>query len=412
MIFSRIKFGVFSLSWILIIFTISVAILSQPQSAMSVPQKMGTITIDLMSVSGEREDYHGTSLKIYQDNSNSLFQTIDVITGNPYDIYLPIGHLYKIELYVNGMYSSVRYISLDSDSNELQFNIPPPGSVRFTVVYNDGFTPIDNSTIMITSNDGSYRYWTNSTTDDNGNSIRFWLQPTIIDTENYVATIFTSNGLTYSYPFDIMPGLSTDNKIVTPWPNELPIITVSVYKSGIEKVTKSDGNFLVELYDNAGNKVAESKVDAIGEAHFPGLKVGSFVFRAIELSDTTDPQWSTDKIILDGKQTDVQIFTNSTAPDDKPVLHDASATYVQIPSWVRNNAKWWAENQISDSDFVSGIQYLIQQHIVMIPSVSSESNPSLTQIPYWIKSNAGLWAESKISDGDFIKAVQYLISNG
>ncbi|WP_268541839.1 peptidase, partial [Candidatus Nitrosotenuis cloacae] len=30
-----------------------------------------------------------------------------------------------------------------------------------------------------------------------------------------------------------------------------------------------------------------------------------------------------------------------------------------IPSWIKNNAKWWAEGTIGDKDFVNGIQYLI-----------------------------------------------------
>jgi hypothetical protein len=384
----------------------------QDQNGISTQQRMGTITIDLMSISGEREDYHGTSLKIYQDNSDTLFQTINSITGNPYDISLPVGHMYKIELYVSSVYAGVQYVTLDSDSNELQFHIPPPGSVLFTVVYNDRSTPINDATIMIRSNNDSYQYWTNSTTDDNGNSIRFWLQPTISDAEYYVASILTPNGLTYRYPFDILPGISTDVKIVTPWPSELPIITVSVYKSNIQKITKSDGNFAVQLYDSVGNKVAESKVDEIGEARFPDLEVGYYVFRVIDLNGTKESQLGADKTMLDGNQTDVQIFTNSTAQDNTPTLQDASAASDHIPSWVRNNAKWWAENQVSDSDFISGIQYLIQQHIVMIQSVPSTYNSSSAQIPSWIKFNAGLWAEGQISDADFIRGVQYMISNG
>ncbi|MFI5416943.1 MAG: peptidase [Nitrososphaerales archaeon] len=38
----------------------------------------------------------------------------------------------------------------------------------------------------------------------------------------------------------------------------------------------------------------------------------------------------------------------------------------QIPSWIKNNAKWWAEGTIGDSDFVQGIQYLIKQGIIRV----------------------------------------------
>ena len=38
----------------------------------------------------------------------------------------------------------------------------------------------------------------------------------------------------------------------------------------------------------------------------------------------------------------------------------------QIPSWVKNNAKWWAEGLISDEDYVQGIEYLIKEGIIRV----------------------------------------------
>jgi hypothetical protein len=38
----------------------------------------------------------------------------------------------------------------------------------------------------------------------------------------------------------------------------------------------------------------------------------------------------------------------------------------EIPPWIKNNAGWWASGQISDNDFVSGIQYLIKNGIMKI----------------------------------------------
>ena len=38
----------------------------------------------------------------------------------------------------------------------------------------------------------------------------------------------------------------------------------------------------------------------------------------------------------------------------------------EIPSWIKNNADWWAQGLISDDDFVTGIQYLVQQGIISI----------------------------------------------
>ncbi|MBA4718695.1 MAG: hypothetical protein HRO68_06245 [Nitrosopumilus sp.] len=41
-------------------------------------------------------------------------------------------------------------------------------------------------------------------------------------------------------------------------------------------------------------------------------------------------------------------------------------TTVEIPSWVKNNAGWWSEGLLNDTDFVAGIQYLITNGILVI----------------------------------------------
>ena len=69
----------------------------------------------------------------------------------------------------------------------------------------------------------------------------------------------------------------------------------------------------------------------------------------------------------------------------------AEQTFV-IPDWIKNNAGWWADGTISDSDFITGIQYLIQQEILVVPQ-SEVTGGSDEEIPEWIKNNAGWWAQ-------------------
>jgi len=88
-----------------------------------------------------------------------------------------------------------------------------------------------------------------------------------------------------------------------------------------------------------------------------------------------------------------------------------SETLIEIPIWVKNNAGWWAGDLIGDSDFVSGIQYLITEGIMTIPVTQSGTSPS-QDIPAWIKSNAGWWADDLIGDSDFVSGIQYLITEG
>ena len=85
-----------------------------------------------------------------------------------------------------------------------------------------------------------------------------------------------------------------------------------------------------------------------------------------------------------------------------------------IPAWIKNNAKWWSQGQIGDDQFVQGIQYMIQQGIMQIPS-NSNTNATISssqQIPAWVKTNAGWWASGQISDDQFVQGIQYMITNG
>jgi len=93
------------------------------------------------------------------------------------------------------------------------------------------------------------------------------------------------------------------------------------------------------------------------------------------------------------------------------VFGDLSSTLIEIPSWVRNNAGWWSTGQIQDSDFVSGIEFLITEDIILIPITQSSQGTS-QEIPSWIKNNAGWWADGLIEDIEFVSGIQYLISNG
>jgi len=81
-----------------------------------------------------------------------------------------------------------------------------------------------------------------------------------------------------------------------------------------------------------------------------------------------------------------------------------------IPSWIKNNAGWWADNKINDNDFISGIEHLIENKIIKISTYVNKKNSTDT-IPSWIKNNAGWWSNGKISDNDFLTGIKYLIEN-
>ena len=79
-----------------------------------------------------------------------------------------------------------------------------------------------------------------------------------------------------------------------------------------------------------------------------------------------------------------------------PAVSSQEAT---VPSWIKNNAGWWASDQIPDSAFLQGIQYLIKEGIMIIPSTETSEFFTVTSCSnLGLKITAGWWSEDKISE--------------
>lgn len=92
-------------------------------------------------------------------------------------------------------------------------------------------------------------------------------------------------------------------------------------------------------------------------------------------------------------------YNNSTSTstfqlvdDGRPVLPVGSITV--IPKW--------ADGSITDKMF---FKFLVDKKIIKSAQVLTDN----TVIPGWYKINGKLWSEQKISDSEFIKGLQYLV---
>ena len=83
----------------------------------------------------------------------------------------------------------------------------------------------------------------------------------------------------------------------------------------------------------------------------------------------------------------------------------------KIPRWIKNTAKWWSTDKISDNDFVEGIRFLIKDNIIKVEPVQEIDNSSSRKIPQWIKTSIGWWADGLVPDEDFINGIQFLVEN-
>ena len=88
---------------------------------------------------------------------------------------------------------------------------------------------------------------------------------------------------------------------------------------------------------------------------------------------------------------------------------------ISIPSWIKKNASWWSNGQINDLAFIQGIEYLIQENIIDVQRKSvtiDEDLANITSIPMWVRHNASWWSDGQLTDVEFANGLKYLISSG
>jgi len=72
------------------------------------------------------------------------------------------------------------------------------------------------------------------------------------------------------------------------------------------------------------------------------------------------------------KKYSLNVFDNPTKKPDFLKMMEKNT----IPSWIKNNAGWWADNKINDNDFLTGIEYLIENGII---NVNAKTNSELLE---------------------------------
>ena len=160
-----------------------------------------------------------------------------------------------------------------------------------------------------------------------------------------------------------------------------------VLKYDIEFATPMDySDILLYMWDgdrNIGQKLFEKAVKVIAQ----------------ETINSTD-------VFSEG----LEIPESGTTPPETSELKESK---IIIPDWIKSNAGWWSDRQITDIDFAKGIEYLIKNGIIEVPpAVFEEQEQTVETIPDWVKSNAGWWADGLTSDKEFLNGIEWLISKG
>ena len=110
------------------------------------------------------------------------------------------------------------------------------------------------------------------------------------------------------------------------------------------------------------------------------------------------------------------LFISLIASNTLISIPNSLAQDTDIPNWVKNTAGWWSDDQISETEFLTAITYLINNQIIFIDFIpcslsATQTDSSVNLVPNWIKNNAEWWSEDLISDIDFINGLTYLIDN-
>ncbi len=85
---------------------------------------------------------------------------------------------------------------------------------------------------------------------------------------------------------------------------------------------------------------------------------------------------------------------------------------IALPFWIKELANMWINQPlVTDNDFARAIEYLIQVEVIKIP-YTEPGEETISSIPEWVKNNAVWWVEGKISDTEFVLALQYLVKTG
>ena len=248
-----------------------------------------TIQVEIKYTNGDRADFNGMKLLVYQDFEKSVFLEKQ-LENNPDTITVPENHRYKIEVYANGMYADVEYVQVNNNSEEIVINIPLSGGLKFDVFYEDGQTPMEGARVVIKSNDNTE--WRQGITNKLGETVRYWIQSTTNQNDHYIADVFLGElFLKSQYPIKLQPGISTDEKIIINIPEIVDdLITINAYKDATTKISASDEKIEVTLTNLHGGEVISNEVNFRGQAQFSNLKSGTYVAKVTPNEDNLWPE--------------------------------------------------------------------------------------------------------------------------
>jgi len=214
------------------------------------------------------------------------------------------------------------------------------------------------------------------------------------------------------------------SEIIIPTNPEPPILTPPKFESESVTVLDSVSNFTtlkfkvpnfpsldkspqyyIDRYNN------ESNYKTWFDSQFPHDSIDDVVgYQLTHVDDfpslDKSPQYYIDRY---NNESNYKTWFDSQFPRDSIYNILGYGDPVSVPDWIKENAEWWAIGEITDSDFISGIEFMLENNIIMISNVPSSGNASTEEIPIWVRNNAHWWSQNLISENEFVNSLKFLI---
>ena len=292
-------------------------------------EESNLLQIEVKYTNGDRIDAYQTTFKVYQDNDKTPIVEKELET-NPETISLPINHKYKVEVYVNGMFAEVGYVELKESSEQLDVNIPLPGGLKFNVFFKDGETPIENVVVKIKSHQGEIQRIGN--TNENGDTLRYWLQSTSRPNDYYVAEVYYDEFLLTSIPnIKLQQGISQEQKIVVPIPEIVEeLIVFRLFDTSHEKILNNE-DFYVLIEHHDGQQFTSSTMNQRGEIYFSSIPSGIYSISVLK-DESKQDLWPETKIAITGNQNEFDLIQeNPVVPNIEPESTSSTEDIIEMP---------------------------------------------------------------------------------
>ncbi len=273
-------------------------------------EDLAQIEIDVNNSNGDRTGASNVIFKVYKYVDDTLYSELKPKSDYPYFVAtLPMDHTYRLEGFVNGVFSDSSIINIKNNYEQIDFVLPKSSGINAQVLYSDAYTPIVGATVTLKNQDD--KILRKDYSDKIGNTLRFSTTPTLRENDFYQLEVSLGENITHvTSPIKLPPGVTKDIKITTPWPKIVDsLITIYGYNMDLVPITFVKGKYVAELYDKENSIVSRSEFGARSEAYFSNLNVGNYRLIIKDIDESQYTYFVNKTVTILGDSNEIEIIS-------------------------------------------------------------------------------------------------------